>query len=141
VASPAAVRAKAAPRARPRATPRPLAIGRVGGVLALVTVLVLVTAVVFHVVLAQNQMELDRLNVQIAKEQRTYEQRRLVASQLASPQRVIQEAERLGLVQPSAPASILYVANAPMPETDDGSTADTISDWSKTKPSLGRQQP
>jgi hypothetical protein len=106
-----------------------------------VTVFALVTAVVFHVVLAQNQMELDRLNGQIATAQRTYEQRRLTESLLASPQHVIQEAERLGLVQPTDPAQILYVPGAPLPKTDDGSTAETLGDWSKTKPSLGPRQP
>ena len=60
----------------------------------------------FHVVLAQNQLQLDRLNAQITKEQRTYEQRRLTASLLASPQRIIQEAERLGLVVPARPAAV-----------------------------------
>ena len=140
-----APRVKARPvtgaRAAPRAAVRPFAIGRIGALLAVVTLLALVTAVVFHVVLAQNQMELDRLNGQIAQEQRTYEQRRLTASLLASPQRVIQEAERLGLVQPPEAAQILYVEHAPMPRSDDGSTADTITDWSKTKSSLGPQQP
>ena len=130
-----------APATKSRAVARPLAIGRVGALLAVVTVFALVTAVVFHVVLAQNQMELDRLNVQITKEQRVYEQRRLTASLLASPERVIQEAERLGLVMPPEAAQYLYVPGAPMPKTDDGSTADTIADWSKTKPSLGPQQP
>jgi cell division protein FtsL len=133
----APVRAKAAPRA----AAHPLAVGRIGVLLALVTVFALVTAVVFHVVLAQHQMQLDRLNVQIANEQRVYEQRRLTSSLLASPQRVIQEAERLGLVVPPEPAQYLWVPNAPMPEADDGSTAETINDWSKTKPSLGPQQP
>jgi hypothetical protein len=109
--------------------------------LAFVTVFALVTAVVFHVVLAQNQMELDRLNGQIATEQRVYEHRRLTSSLLASPARVIQEAERLGLVLPPEPAQYLYVFNAPMPETDDGSTAETLGEWSKTKQSLGSQQP
>ena len=133
--------AKSTTTPKARAAARPLAIGRVGALLAIVTVCALVTAVVFHVVLAQNQMQLDRLNVQIAKEQRLYEQRRLTASELASPQRVIQEAERLGLVMPEAPAQYLYVDKAPMPGSDDGSTADTIADWSKTKPSLGPRQP
>ena len=116
-------------------------VGRVGALLAFVTVFALVSAVVFHVVLAQDQLELDRLNGQIATEQRTYEQHRLTASLLASPQRIIQEAERLGLVVPPEPAQYLYVDGAPMPRTEDGSTADTIADWSKTKPSLGSQQP
>jgi len=134
-------RAPARAKAAPRAAAHPLAIGRVGVLLAVVTVFALVTAVVFHVVLAQHQMELDRLNVQIANEQRVYEQRRLTSSLLASPQRVIQEAERLGLVVPPEPAQYLWVPNAPMPKADDGSTAETITDWSKTKPSLGPQQP
>ena len=124
-----------------RAVARPLGIGRLGALLAIVTVFALVTAVVFHVVLAQNQMELDRLNTQITKEQRVYEKRRLAASVFASPQRVIQEAEELGLVQPQEPAQYLQVPGAPMPKTDDGSTSETIADWSKTKPSLGPQQP
>lgn len=134
-------RANTRAKAAPRAVARPFALGRVGALLAIVTVFALVTAVVFHVVLAQNQMELDHLNVQITKAQRTYEQQRLTASLLASPQRVIQEAERLGLVQPPEPAETLYVPNAPLPVTDDGTTSDTIADWSKAKRSLGPQQP
>ena len=134
-------RAPARAKAAPRVEAHPFAIGRIGVLLAVVTVFALVTAVVFHVVLAQHQMELDRLNVQIANEQRVYEQRRLTSSLLASPQRVIQEAERLGLVVPPEPAQYLWVPNAPMPKADDGSTAETITDWSKTKPSLGPQQP
>jgi cell division protein FtsL len=124
-----------------RAAAAPLAIGRIGGLLVVVTIAALVTAVVFHVVLAQNQMELDRLNGQIATEQRTYEQRRLNVSELLAPQRVIQEAGRLGLVQPPDPAQTLYVPDAPLPKTDDGTTTDTIRDWSETKPSLGPSQP
>jgi len=138
---PASTTTRAPAAAKSRAVARPLAIGRVGALLAIVTVFALVTAVVFHVVLAQNQMQLDRLNTQITKEQRTYEKRRLAASVLASPQRVIQEAERLGLVLPLEPAQYLQVPGAPMPKTDDGSTSETIADWSKTKPSLGPQQP
>ena len=137
----APARRRVAPRAAAKAATKPLAIGRVGGLLALVTIFALVSAVVFHVVLAQNQMELDRLNGQIAKAQRTYEQRRLATNLLASPQRVIQEAQRLGLVVPPEPAQYLYVPNAPMPKSDDGSTADTMADWSKTKSSLGTTQP
>jgi cell division protein FtsL len=139
--APGKTRAKSAPEAASRAAAKPFAVGRLGALLAVVTVFALVTAVVFHVVLAQNQMELDQLNVQIARAQRTYEQRRLITSLLASPERVIQEAEKLGLVQPPGPAQILYVPNAPLPHTDDGSTADTIRDWTKTKPSLGPRQP
>ena len=130
-----------APATKARATSRPLAIGRLGVLLAIVTVFALVTAVVFHVVLAQNQMELDQLNGQIAKEQRTYELRSLTAATLGSPQRIIEEAMRLGLVEPAEPAQYLQAPNAPMPKTDACSTANTLSDWSKTKSSLGSPQP
>jgi cell division protein FtsL len=137
-------------KARPTATQRPVAtqregavrrsaVGRLGAVLAVVTVFALVTAVMFHVMLAQHQMELDRLNVRIAEAQRTYELRRLEATQLASPQRLIQEAQRLGLVSQAEPPKTLLVPGAPMPATDDGTTGDTIRDWSNTKRSLGTQ--
>ncbi len=127
-------------RARSRAATPRLRIGRVGALLALFTVFALVSAVVFHVLLAQNQLELDRLNSRITTEQRTYEQRRLATSLLASPQRVIQEAQRLGLVLPPEPPTYLEVPNAPMPATADGSST-TIADWSKTKQSLDPRQP
>ena len=128
-------------RSEPRAVTRSFAIGRLGTVLVVVTIFAVVSAVVFHVVLAQNQMELDRLNGQIATEQRTYEHRNLAVATKGSPQRIIEGAMRLGLVEPAAPPQYLQVPNAPMPKTDDGSTADTLADWSKTKSSLGSPQP
>jgi cell division protein FtsL len=133
--------ARGAARTTTRVAAETRHVGRYATFLALFTVFALVSAVVFHVVLAQHQLQLDHLNSQITKEQRTYEQRRLTASLLASPQRIIQEAERLGLVVPPDPPQYLYVDNAPLPGNDDGSTADTIANWSKTKPSLGPQQP
>ena len=129
--------------ARPdlRVVPAARRVGRVGTLLAVFTVFALVSAVVFHVVLAQHQLQLDRLNTRIVQEQRVYEQRRLTTSLLASPQRIIQEAERLGLVVPPEPAQYLYVDGAPMPSLGDGATADTVADWTNVKRSLGPQQP
>jgi len=145
---PSRARTVAGARTRPATAVRPARVaaerrhvGRSATLLVLFTLFALVSAVVFHVVLAQHQLQLDRLNAQIAKEQRTYEQRRLTASLLASPPRVIQEAQRLGLVVPTDPPQYLYVDRAPLPQYNDGSTADTIANWSKTKPSLGPQQP
>jgi cell division protein FtsL len=128
-------------RSEPRAATRSLAIGRLGAVLVVVTIFAVVSAVVFHVVLAQNQMELDRLNGQIAKEQRTYEHRNLAVATLGSPQHLIEAAMRQGLVEPDAPAEYLYEPGAPKPKADTGSTTDTLRDWSKTKPSLGTPPP
>jgi cell division protein FtsL len=136
-ARPAPARTKAAPHAATRS----LAVGRLGALLAFVTVFALVTAVVFHVVLAQNQQELDGLNGQIAEQQRVYEQRLLTTSVLASPEAIIEAAKRQGLAQPPEPAIYLEVPGAPLPRADRADTAATIGDWSKTKPSLAAQQP
>ena len=114
--------------------------GRVGATLVLVTVFALVTVVLFHVMLAQGQLQLDRLNVQIARAQREYEQRRLETSRLASPERILQEAQRLGLAVPTEPAQYLTVPGAPPLSAGDG-TASTLEDWTKVKPHLGDQQP
>jgi hypothetical protein len=110
-------------------------------VLVLVTVAALVAAVVFHVVLAQRQMELDRVNVQIANEQRLYEQNRLMESLLSSPQRIIQEGERLGLVTPAEPATYLQVPGAPLPSASAGEPSTTIDEYGKVKAELGNEQP
>jgi cell division protein FtsL len=136
---PARARARTTARPSARAATRPIAIGKIGVLLAVVTVLALVTAVVFHVFLAQNQMQLDHLNAQIDKAQETYEKRHLTVALLGSPQHVIQEAERQGLVMPPAPPTWLSVPDAPLPKTSDGTTSETIADWSKTKPSLAEQ--
>ena len=136
-------RENSAARAKPdlRVVPARARAGRIGTLLAIFTVFALVSAVVFHVVLAQNQLQLDQLNAKIAQEQRVFEQKRLTTSLLASPQRIIQEAERLGLVQSAEPTQYLRVPGAPMPSLDEGATADTVADWSKVKSSLGNPQP
>jgi len=125
----------------PRATRSRSGTGRAATVVVIATVLALVTAVVFHVVLAQHQMELDRINASIVREQRRYEQDQLTVSALAAPQRVIADAERLGLVVSPVPAQYLWVPGAPMPSASDGGTATTFADWTKVKSRLGDQQP
>jgi hypothetical protein len=105
------------------------------------TIAALVLAVVFHVVLAQRQMQLDRLNVQIAKEQRAYEQNRLIEANASSPERIITEAQRLGLVLPSEPATYLPVPGAPLPSVSSGEPSTTIDEYGKVKAELGDEQP
>jgi cell division protein FtsL len=61
-----------------------------------------------HVVLAQEQFRLDRLEAKATSEQTTYDQLRLEVAELESPQRVVADAQkRLGMVQPPA---ISYLA-------------------------------
>jgi hypothetical protein len=110
---------------------------RVGVFVVLATVFTLVSAVVFHVVLAQGQLELDHLSREMSVARREYEQRRLQTSTLASPQRIIQEAQRLGLVMPADPPRYLEVAGAPALPSQGDETATTLGDWKKVKPHLG----
>jgi hypothetical protein len=100
-------------------------------------VFTLVSAVVFHVILAQGQLQLDQLTRDIEVARREYEQRRLETSMLASPQRIVQEAQRLGLVVPPDPPTYLEVPGAPVPAAAGSETATTLGDWKKVKPHLG----
>lgn len=104
-------------------------------------VFVLVSAVLFHVLLAQGQLELDRLDAQIAVERREYEQRRLEASNSASPPRIIEAAQRQGLVIPPEPPTYLQVEGAQVPAADAGNPSTTLDDWEDVKPTLGEHQP
>jgi hypothetical protein len=113
----------------------------IGVFVAVAVVFVLVSAVVFHVVLAQGQRELDHLDSQIAAERHEYEQRRLATSTLASPPRIFEEAQRFGLVIPPGPPTYLIVEDAPAPDANAGNPSTTLDDWEDVKPNLGDNQP
>lgn len=58
--------------------------------------------VYFHVVLAQRQFAVDRLDTQLQQAQTAYQQKRLEVAQLGSPAHIISMAEgQLGMVQPT----------------------------------------
>jgi cell division protein FtsL len=69
-----------------------------------------------HVILAQEQFRLDRLETKATVEQATYDQLRLEVAQLESPDRIVADAQqRLGMVQPPA---ISYLApSTPAPSS------------------------
>jgi hypothetical protein len=113
----------------------------VGVFVAVAVVFVLVSAVVFHVVLAQGQLQLDRLGEQIAAERREYEQRRLETSTLASPPRIIEEGLRQGMVRPPEPPPYLHVPGFEVPADDAGTAPSTLDDWEQLKPTLGDTRP
>jgi cell division protein FtsL len=142
---PAARRAATRPAARPPVRAVPVARSRSGTrvtvFVALAIVFVLVSAVVFHVILAQGQLQLDHLDTQIAAERREYEQRRLATSQLASPQRITEEAQRQGLVVPAEPPIYFEVPGATVPAGRAAQPPSTLDDWREVKPSLGDNQP
>jgi cell division protein FtsL len=94
----------------------------VGGTLIVAVALGLVY---FHVVLAQRQFALNRLDTSVQNERATYERLRLQVAQLGSPQHIISTAEgQLGMRQPT---SVNYLT----PTVADGSG--TV--WSNNLPS------
>jgi cell division protein FtsL len=102
--------------------------------------------VVAHVVLTQNQFELQRLQRQSATEQARYERLREQVAELESPSRIVAAAqERLGMVPPP---SVKYLTPARAIGPAASSTATTVkaggdeqamTDWSTVKRDLGRR--
>ena len=110
--------------------------------LAVVVVCSLITAVGFHVVLAQSQLELEELRSQVAAQQHEYETQRLITAYLSSPERIVSEAEAIGMVTPEEAPIAVGVPTSPA--TDDSITVDgpstTLADsWAQTKPYLADQ--
>jgi len=77
---------------------------------AAVVVLTVLTVVVFHVMLAQSQITIDRLDRRIAAAEASYQQARFHHDQLTSPPRITEMAKRLGLEPPARPPTAVEVA-------------------------------
>ena len=97
------------PAARTRWLPRPALL------VAVATVLVVFALVVVHVMLAQSQLSLDRLNNRVGAAQRRYDQALLAHAQLAAPSRIIARAVELGFVLPGQPPVAVPVPPAAVP--------------------------
>jgi hypothetical protein len=97
-------------RARRRRARRLVVLGGVGVAAALFGV------VAFHVVLTQSQLNLQQLRSRAEAASVHQQQLRLQAAQLESPERVVEDAQRLGMVPP---ATVRYLsptpAGAPLP--------------------------
>jgi hypothetical protein len=101
-----------------------------------------VLAVVFHVILAQSQLALDRIGEATTREQREYDRRRLEVAERSAPERIISAAAYLGLVEPNEPPQYLLVQGAKSPKAGaSGATPSTLSGWDKVKRHLGDEQP
>src|SRR5262245_29825078 len=120
------MRAVTAPSRAPRSTPaapreRHLAVvdpaarkrdrrTRMGVRLAITSVVAAVlVVVVFHVMMAEGQLQLDRLETATAKEQQRYEALRLTYAERNSPDAIISRAKRLGMI----PAKTTRYVSAP----------------------------
>jgi cell division protein FtsL len=91
-----------------------------------VFVMVVFGLVYTHVVLAQRQFTIDRLNSKVQAEQAQYQNLRLQVAELGSPQNIIATAEgQLGMVQP---ASVTYLTpNQTVSGSSNGSGASGAS--------------
>jgi cell division protein FtsL len=113
----------------------------VGVFVAVAVVFVLMSAVLFHVLLAQGQLELDRLDDAIAVQRREYEQLRLETSKLEAPPRIIEAAQYQGLVIPAEAPTYLDVPGASPAKANGAHPSTTLDDWEDVKPNLGDHQP
>lgn len=95
----------------------------------------LLAAVAAHVVLLQGQQHLDHLNERNATVQQRYNQLRLEVDRLEAPERIVAEATRQGMVQPTDQIWLAPV----QPLDDPGATNDdpTAEDQAQVKPYLG----
>jgi len=91
---------------------------------------IVLTIVGFHAVLAQNQVTIDRLRGDIAAAEGRYDEARYQNSVLASPARITQRAQELGMVvPPGAPIAVPLMGAVPKR----GSSSDVMKDWSEVK--------
>jgi hypothetical protein len=91
--------------------------------------------VTFHVILAQSQLTLERIEQRTAAVERRYEDARLEHARLSAPSRIVERARELGLVSPAAPPTSITVAGKLPPAHDAPSS--TLEEWAAVKPTLG----
>lgn len=110
---------------------------------------VLFALAAFQTKLAQDQLELDRLQREIRSAQLDYERLRGEVARLEAPESIVAAAQALGLVPPD-PAAITYVTPTPQAVAalavvtgepgavgPGGGPATPTDDWSAVKPIVG----
>jgi cell division protein FtsL len=120
---------------------RVLLLAAVGAALAVAFALVYL-----HVLLAQRQFRLDRVNSQVQNQQITYQKLRLEVAQLASPENIISTAEgKLGMIPPGrvsylSPATTIpsssTVSTLSFPGGPGGQAPAGDADWPRVKSEL-----
>jgi cell division protein FtsL len=111
---------------------------RTGVVLTLLLFAALFGVAVSHALLIEGQASLDSLDKQVAQEQERYEELRVQRAALESPDRIVAEAGKMGMV-PAQEVTWLTPEEAPPgvtppPTTAPGDTSDTS--WADVKPYL-----
>jgi cell division protein FtsL len=92
----------------------------------------------------QGQFELERLQASARQRQAHYQQLRLEVAELEAPQRIVDRAHQLGMVEP---ASVTYLtptaktsASGPAPGIDAAPDDQAAQGWSDVKPHLDRDR-
>ena len=96
----------------------------------------------FHVMMAEGQLQLDRLDQATKAEQQRYEQLRLKYAQRSSPKAIIDRADDLGMIPATSQRYISVPGLSEHDSTDAGSGATAPSlarDWEKVKKHLVAQ--
>jgi hypothetical protein len=101
----------------------------------LITALAVFTIVAFHVMLAQGQVRLARLQTELSGAERDYQQARYAHAQAASPERIVAKATEIGLVTPDRPPVAVAVPDPAAPSTG-GSGSRTLDGYAAVKKSL-----
>ena len=153
------MRTMTAPERAPRSSPAPgrerhLAVvdpaarkrdrrARIGVRCAVVAVVAAVLIVVgFHVMMAEGQMQLDRLDQATAKEQQRYEALRLKYAKRTAPEAIVSRAQRMGLVPATTQR---YLSPQGLTAQDaanagkDATASSLAGGWEKVKPHLVAQ--
>lgn len=145
-----------APRSRPAPAERPrhLAVvdpaqrkrerrARLGVRLSIASVVAAVLIVVgFHVVMAEGQLQLERLDRQTTVEQQRYESLRLTFAERSAPQAIVKRATSIGMIPAT---SLRYLTVPGLTATDTanaaaGATAPSLArDWEQVKKHLVAQ--
>ena len=97
----------------------------------------LLAVVAFHVLLAQGQLELDRVEDQIRQEQARYPAKRLAAAQASSPEVITARARELGLVDPSGAPNVVEVPGDPAAGSTSPAGPSTTKEYEQVKRHLG----
>jgi cell division protein FtsL len=98
---------------------------------------------VSHALLIEGQLRLDRLDQQVAEEQARYERLRLDVAELESPERILTDAQEMGMVPPqdvtwlTPDQAAATSATQGEGEASGSGAAPTGTSWEDVKPYLG----
>jgi cell division protein FtsL len=163
--APEIVRSVPRPRVAPRPSPRPVAeratelsvvprrkrAFRLAALAFVVVFASMLALTIFEIRIAQNQLELDRTNRRVDQAQLQFDQLRKQNAQLRSPDRLVAEATKAGMlpgrngafliVDPSVVAAVRAAAGAQSDQTPSGTAEDPFADHERVKAAIAGVTP